>query len=108
MNKQMLALMQKRGELLAQIQMQRGQLSEIGQQWQAPLALADQGIAAWRWLRANPLLAACATATIFLVRRRGLGGVVNTGWRAWKLYRMAGSWLATASQFAHGQRPPPA
>ena len=86
MNKQMLEVMQRRSELLARIATQRGQLAEIGDRWQAPLALADKGLAAVRFLRANPLIAASAVA-LLLVRRRGVTGLVKVGWRMWKGYR---------------------
>ncbi|HEU0282750.1 MAG TPA: YqjK-like family protein, partial [Gallionella sp.] len=62
MNKQMLEVMQRRGELLARIASQREQVAEIGARWQAPLTLADQGLAAMRFLRSNPVLVAGVAA----------------------------------------------
>lgn len=86
MNKQMLELMQRRGELLERIASQRGQAAEIGRRWQAPLALADQGLAAVRFLSAHPAVVAGVTALI-VIRRRGVVGLVKGGWRVWKGYR---------------------
>ena len=86
MNSQMLAVMQRRGELLARIAAQREQMTETGARWQAPLALADQGLAVMRFLRSHPALVAGVVA-LFMVRRRGVVGLVKGGWRMWKGYR---------------------
>lgn len=86
MNEQMLAVMQRRGELLAKIAAQRGQAAQIGARWQAPLALADQGLAVVRFLRSHPALVAGVVA-LFVIRRHGVVGLVKGGWRVWKGYR---------------------
>lgn len=86
MTKQMLAVMQRRGELLAKIATQRGYLTEIGTRWQTPLAIADHGVAAARFLRSNPVLVA-GVAVLFVIRRRGMMGLARLGWTAWKGYR---------------------
>ncbi|MDD5384807.1 MAG: YqjK-like family protein [Gallionella sp.] len=86
MNSQMLAVMQRRGELLAKIAAQRGQVAQIGARWQAPLALADQGLAVVRFLRSHPALVAGVVA-LFVIRRRGVVGLMKSGWRVWKGYR---------------------
>lgn len=86
MNKQMLEVMRQRGELLARIASQREQVAGIGVRWQTPLALADQGLAAVRFLRSNPVLVA-AVAALFVIRRRGVVGLMKVAWRVWKGYR---------------------
>ena len=86
MSEKMLAVMQRRGELLARIAAQREQLAETGARWQAPLALADQGLAAVRFLRSHPVLTTGLVA-LFVMRRRGIAGLVKNGWRVWKGYR---------------------
>jgi hypothetical protein len=86
MNEKLFELMQDRGELLARIAAQREQLAEIGQHWRAPLALADQGVAVVRFLRCHPLLVAGVVA-LFVIRRRGMAGLVRGVWRVWKGYR---------------------
>lgn len=86
MNEQLQAVMQRRGELLAKISSQREQVAQIGTRWQVPLALADQGLAAWRFLRSRPLLVA-GVAALLVWRRRGLAGLAKTGWKLWKSYR---------------------
>lgn len=99
MNEQMLAVMQRRGELLAKISAQREQLAEAGARWEAPLALADQGLAVVRFLRSHPVLVAGAVA-LFVIRRRGVTGLVSGAWRMWRLYKLAASFSAKiASRF---------
>lgn len=86
MNKRMLEVRQRRGELLAKIASQREQLSAIGTRWQTPLAIADQGLAVLRFLRSKPLLVGGVVA-LLVVRRRGIPGLVKGVWRVWKGYR---------------------
>ena len=86
MSEKMLAVMQRRGELLAKIASQREQVAQVGARWKAPLALADQGWAALRFMRARPVLVAGVVA-LLVWRRRGAVGTIRMGWRAWKGYR---------------------
>ena len=86
MNSQMLMVKQRRGELLARIAAQREQVAQIGTRWQAPLALADQGLVVVRFLRSHPVLVASVVA-LFVIRRRGVVGLMKGGWRVWKGYR---------------------
>lgn len=86
MNEQLRAVMQRRGELLAQIASQREEVAQIGARWQRPLALADRGLALLRPLYSRPLLVA-GVAALLVWRRRGLVGLAKTGWKLWKGYR---------------------
>jgi hypothetical protein len=86
MNEKMSKLMQSRGELLARIASQREQITEIGTLWRTPLALADQGVVAVLFLRRHPLLVA-GVVSLFVIRRRGVAGLVRGVWRMWKGYR---------------------
>jgi hypothetical protein len=86
MNSQMYAVMQRRGELLARIASQRGQMGEFGARLQAPLALADRGLAVARFLRSNPVLVA-GVIGVLVIRRRGVVGAASAIWRVWRRYR---------------------
>lgn len=86
MNERMLAMTQRRGELLAKIAAQREQVAQVGARWRTPLAVADQGLAVLRFMRSRPLLVAGVVA-LLVWRRRGMVGVAKLGWRAWKGYR---------------------
>jgi hypothetical protein len=82
----MLEVMQRRGDLLAKIASQRGQVAQIGARWEAPLAFTDKCLAATRFLRSRPIFTA-SVAALFVVRRRGFMGLARSGWLAWKWYR---------------------
>jgi hypothetical protein len=86
MNDQLFDLRQQRSELLARIAVQRGQVAEIGSQLKTPLALAETGLTVMRFLRSKPLLVAGMVA-IFVIRRRGVIGLIKGAWRLWKDYR---------------------
>jgi hypothetical protein len=86
MNIRMTELMQDRRKLLARITAQRDEIAEIGTLWRIPLVVADQGVDAMRFLRRHPLLVA-GVVSLFVIRRRGLAGLVIGAWRVWKKYR---------------------
>ncbi len=91
MNKQLLEIRQRRNDLLARIELQRSQLAEVGARWQTPLALADLGMAAMRFLRSNPALFAGVVA-VLVIRRHGFIGLGMILWKAWRLFHVAKSW----------------
>lgn len=86
MNEKLFELTQRRGELLARISVQREQMTEIETEWSAPLALADQGLVAVRFLRRHPLLVA-GTMAFLVIRRHSMTGLMWGVWRVWKGYR---------------------
>jgi hypothetical protein len=96
MNDQLFVLMQHRSELLARIAVQRVQLAEIGSQLKTPLALAEKGLTAMRFLRSKPILIAGMVA-LFVIRRRGVIGLVKGAWRLWKDYRQVTAFSARQS-----------
>lgn len=96
MSERMPAIMQRRGELLARIAAQREQVAEAGARWRAPLALADQGLAVARFLRARPVLVA-TLAALLVIRRRGVMGLIGGGWKVWKGYRYLAAFSAKLS-----------
>ena len=75
---QLSAVMQRRGDLLARIASQREQVTEIGVSFQTPLALAERGLAAARFLRSHPVLVAGVV---------GVAGMAGVILRVWKGYR---------------------
>jgi len=86
MNKKLAELRRTRAKLLTRINVQREQMSEIGKQLRFPLELANQGVAAARFLRRYPLLFS-GVAALFVLRRRGMTGLLVGIWRVWKGYR---------------------
>jgi len=85
MNEKKLELMHHRRGLLENIAAQREELAEIGTRLQTPLAFADLGLAAARFMRSRHFLVALAVAIVS--HRRGVFGIVKGVWRLWKGYR---------------------
>lgn len=83
MKARLLALRQRRGELLERISAQREQAVSLGSRLQGPFAMVEGGLSALRYLRARPLLVAGIVA-LLVWRRRGVMGVLRTGLLAWK------------------------
>ena len=86
-------LMERRGKLLSRIAAQRGQIAEIGSQFQTPLLLADKGMGAARYLRVHPFLLA-GVVGFLVIRRPRLASLVWLGGRVWRIYRDFSSLLA--------------
>jgi len=97
MNRQMSETRLRRDLLLARIAAQREEVADLGARWQAPLALADQGLAAVHFLRSHPVLIAGAAA-LLVVRRRGVMGLMKGGWKLWKGYRLLAALTGRASE----------
>lgn len=87
MSKRRLAVMQRRQDLLAKISGQREQLAQIAVHWQPLLHVADQALAAAKFMRRHPFMVA-GLAGVAVLRRGGVIGLVTIGWRIWKGYRI--------------------
>lgn len=92
MNKPMREVMRRRGELLARIAAQREQIAAIGAHYRAPLALADKGWSAVRFLRSNFVLVA-GVAALIVIQRRGVTGLAKLGWKIWGVYKSVRSFV---------------
>lgn len=90
MNKQISALIQRRAELLARTEAQRGRMTEIGTQLQTSFELADRGLAVVRFFRSRPFLLAGIVA-VYVARRHGAAALAWGGWRLWTGYRRLGA-----------------
>jgi hypothetical protein len=78
--------LEHRGKLLARIAAQREQMTKIGSDLRAPLAMADRGVAVAQFLRSHPLLFA-GVVVFFVIRRPSMASLVWLGGRVWKIYR---------------------
>ncbi len=86
MNSELSSMMQRRGQLLATIAMQRKEMSSIQAGLQGSLKWVDRGLTVVRFLRDNPLLIAGVVA-VLVTRRRSVAGVIRAGLRVWNEYR---------------------
>ena len=87
MNKQLIRLAERRRQLVAQAAAQRTVLAHTMAPWRARLALADQGVAVFRYLRCHPALMVGAALLLAAWRPRGIGTWLQRGWVAWQLGR---------------------
>jgi len=95
MNNSIPETMRRRGELLVRIAAQRECVAETVGAWRRPLALADRGWLVVRFLYARPALVV-GLASLLVFRRRGVGGVLLSGWRMWRLCKVTASVLGRA------------
>ncbi len=77
MNDRLFVLRQRRIALLARIDAQRSLLAGCASDWKGQLAVADQGMAIVRFLRAHPLLVAGVSAVVVMRNRRRLAGLAS-------------------------------
>ena len=101
MSKPILETMRRRGELLVRIAAQRECVAETVGAWRRPLALADRGWSVVRFLYARPALVV-GIASLLALRRRGVGGVLLSGWRMWRLCKVAVSLLGRVNPRQQG------
>lgn len=80
-------LTERRKHLVALAAAQRTALAQDLAPWRAPLALADQGIAALRYIKLHPLLSAGATMALAVLRPQHTGKRMMQVWLLWKLVR---------------------
>lgn len=64
-------------------------VAEISVRWQQPLALADTGLKAVRFVRNHPALVAGCVTAFMAWRRKGVAGLAGEGWRLLRLYPSA-------------------
>ena len=80
----------RRAHLMARAAVERERISVQLHAWEAPLALADKGYAAARYLRQNPQWIVAAAVLLAVLRpRRALSWARNglIAWRAWRWIR---------------------
>jgi YqjK-like protein len=88
MNKKLLKLAKRREYLVAKAENQRMQLAQEVDVWRAPLALADQGLAALGFIKKHPILAAGGSAVLVrLLRKSFIGKWFSRGLFALQIVR---------------------
>jgi hypothetical protein len=83
MNNNLRKLAKRRERLVAEAETQRLSLIENVDAWRKPLAVADQGLYALRYVRNHPLMIAGGGAALLsMLRPGGLGKWLRLGWAA--------------------------
>lgn len=89
MSKQLIEIAYRRKKLVQTISGQRADMSELIQQWQKPLALADSGLKALHVMRNHPAWVAGGVTALLAWRLKGIVGLAKSGWRLAYLYPSA-------------------
>lgn len=87
MNFNLQNIAQRRSHLQTVAASQRVELEQCVERFRAPLALADRGVEAIRFVRRNPLVLAGASALFVALRRYRISKWLQRGWLAWQLVR---------------------
>ena len=85
MNKKMILLTERRERLIAQAAAQRQALAHDIEPWRTPLALADKGINALRFVSRHPKSIVGVIALIAILQPRSAGKWLGRGWVTWQL-----------------------
>lgn len=80
-----LSLAERRQRLIAQCAAQRTVLAQTVEPWRAPLARVDQGLAAIRTLRRNPVLFVGGVVLLAILRPGRAMNWLRRGWLGWQL-----------------------
>jgi hypothetical protein len=86
MKKRLAELTYRRSRLLEKIEIQRMDVADISLDLQKPLALADAGLKAVRFIRNHPGLVSGGFAALLSLRGKGVAGLAQKGWRLMYLY----------------------
>lgn len=87
MNRELTRLAERRRRLVAQAAVQRTALAHAMEPWRARLALADQGVAIFRYIGRHPALIAGAALLLAALRPRRVGKWLQRGWLVWQIGR---------------------
>lgn len=75
----------------------RDRLARDSRVIQTPLALADQALAGWRWLKAHPQWVGVGVAVLAVWRPRRVWRLGVRLWGAWRLWGRVQRWQAAIS-----------
>ena len=83
MNEKLARLAERRERLVAQAAVQRMALAQNIEPWRIPLARADQGLAALRFIRRHPALIAGGGVLVAVLRPARIWKWLRRGWVTW-------------------------
>lgn len=85
MNRKLRRIHEKRELLIARAAAQRSTLGLEIEPWRVPLAVADQGLAALRFIRSHPTWMVGGAVALGLLRPRNLGKWLGRALLSWQL-----------------------
>lgn len=83
MNEKLTRLAERRERLVAQAAAQRMALAQNIEPWRNPLARADQGLAALRYIKSHPAWIVAGAALLAALRPGRVGKWLQLGWATW-------------------------
>jgi hypothetical protein len=89
MKQRLAELADRKLRLFGEIEAQRMEVAEISEDLQKPVALADTGLKAARFIRNHPVLVSGGLAALLSIRGMGIAGLAKKGWRLMYLYPAA-------------------
>ena len=87
MNRNLTRLAERRSQLIARAEVQRVILARDLMPWRRRLALAEQGIAAVRYVRSRPALVLGAVLLLAALRPRRVSTWLQRAWLVWQIGR---------------------
>ena len=87
MNDKLIRLAERRERLVAQAAAQRMALAQNIEPWRTPLARADQGLAALRYIKNHPAWIVGGVALLAILRPSRIGKWLGRGWVTWQMMR---------------------
>ena len=86
MNEKLIRLAERRERLVAQAAAQRMALAQSIEPWRQPLARADQGLAALRYIKGHPAwIVGGVVLLLGVLRPVRVGKWLTRGWATWQL-----------------------
>ena len=85
MNDKLIRLAERRERLVAQAAAQRMALAQNIEPWRIPLARADQGLAALRYIKSHPAWLVGGVVLLAALRPGRAGKWLGRGWVMWQM-----------------------
>jgi len=85
MNKKLIRLTERRERLVNRAAAQRVALAQNIEPWRIPLALADQGLTALRYIKRNPEWIVGVVVLLAALRPGRVGKWLGRGWVTWQM-----------------------
>jgi hypothetical protein len=85
MNKILIRLAERRERLVTRAAAQRVELAQNIEPWRTPLALADQGLTALRYIRHHPEWIVGIVVLLAALRPGRVGKWLGRGWVTWQM-----------------------
>ncbi len=85
MNDKLVRLAERRERLIAQAAAQRMALAQNIEPWRTPLALADKGLAALRYIKSHPAWIVGGSFLLAALRPGRAGKWLRRGWVTWQI-----------------------